>query len=1114
MRKSFFLTILIFMGATGYAQKENYKLLWKVSGNGFSAPSYVFGSMHVMDNKAFELPDTLFSILQTCDVVALEFNPDSILIQSSLDELIGQGNTSSKTGGSFLNKDRSTFLDGYLYTTAMRMGLESRSLEQDVATQFNALDEDTSEAGIFASLISQHRLVEVYRNGDIDSLARMFPKSLNDSLLVYRNTDMVKSIERIGAQRSLFAVAGALHLPGEYGLINQLKEKGYHVELVTSEFSGKFEEYEKDLPSLPWREFYIESMGIKGLAPVFPVKLKNYPVDALMSMDFQNLQVMFTLRIFNQSNVQDPIELMKLFNAQFAPESSVEDIVEGEDGKGRMYLETISTIAGNEAVVRLQMVDGEVILHMIMAFNQLDEVSANLYFDNLEYNAIPFETDFDKWFHLNDTVGAYSVSFPKEPLNYKKKNIDEEVDNYVEELYLNYVAAGGFTYLVRYSDYPPGYIVESDSFALRAIFKGFPDQFGTDSTKVNYEWIDGYKAISGGVVNANTTSWTKAFFRGNRYYLLMVLGQGQHEGEPANVTNFFDSFDTQSFVPYKNRKYDKALSPIEFDVFGRLQVEGQDTGFYWDSYTTSETFYCKDSLSGTDLTIGVETSKKYVQYTDTTVFSLINQLMEQGDSIILDTVFEHQGGKMFQREVVNSGYSTSKLFNLFLIGDQLVNYNLTYPKELNGRKVYGDLILSMTYTGSVAGDHLFIDKKHMLMEDLYSKDTTVFNEAINAFNYIDVVESDAKLMIGTALENQEKGFHPDSANFALISNFTVTEDSSNEVFNALTMLYDSASDDNVRYAALLYATQYDPRNGALLFYDVLKEKDLPKPSYIFEGLYQSVNVDYLFDSLGMEQEFLERIVPYSQNPYYSELFIQAASQVALDSNALELLLPYREDVLFNLKRGISEVNEEGSYGYSSRLFALSDVAMVYKDEESKEVMVNVMNSDAYPYIKVHYINYFEAFPKEVEKVWVDSIIKYPSVELDFYSNIYETSLERFFPKKKRKQDYIAKLRMSYYLDWYWDEYIENVDQIEILERVELDEYGIEGVAFICSFKLDYYDEVYMGISGIQPLNKKEISFDRDYNFTDFDEYDRYEYQSQRIELINALVEEYLAGLED
>lgn len=50
--------LLICSGITVSAQKEN-SLLWEVSGNGLSKPSYLFGTIHMICKEDFFMPDVV-----------------------------------------------------------------------------------------------------------------------------------------------------------------------------------------------------------------------------------------------------------------------------------------------------------------------------------------------------------------------------------------------------------------------------------------------------------------------------------------------------------------------------------------------------------------------------------------------------------------------------------------------------------------------------------------------------------------------------------------------------------------------------------------------------------------------------------------------------------------------------------------------------------------------------------------------------------------------------------------------------------------------------------------------------------------------------------------------
>jgi TraB/PrgY/gumN family len=79
MKKIILLPVLLF-AAPLFAQKqlEEKTLLWRISGNGVKAPSYLYGTMHLRDSRLFNFYDSLYTALEQCDRFAMEIQPDSL----------------------------------------------------------------------------------------------------------------------------------------------------------------------------------------------------------------------------------------------------------------------------------------------------------------------------------------------------------------------------------------------------------------------------------------------------------------------------------------------------------------------------------------------------------------------------------------------------------------------------------------------------------------------------------------------------------------------------------------------------------------------------------------------------------------------------------------------------------------------------------------------------------------------------------------------------------------------------------------------------------------------------------------------------------------------------
>ncbi len=89
----FAVSVLNANGQTTKKQEKKYQgLLWEITGNGLSRPSYLFGTMHVSNKLAFHLADSFFTAIKSVDVVALETNPANWQEDYSKPNIFSSGN--------------------------------------------------------------------------------------------------------------------------------------------------------------------------------------------------------------------------------------------------------------------------------------------------------------------------------------------------------------------------------------------------------------------------------------------------------------------------------------------------------------------------------------------------------------------------------------------------------------------------------------------------------------------------------------------------------------------------------------------------------------------------------------------------------------------------------------------------------------------------------------------------------------------------------------------------------------------------------------------------------------------------------------------------------------
>ncbi len=270
----------LFTTFAGFSQT----LLWKVSGKNIKSPSYLYGTIHIQDERVFAFDNTMPDALNSCDAFAMEILLDEVntagLSQSMMmpkgqylsdylskaDFALLDSLCKAKLGTSamFMNtmkpffigsaiqqadmpKDMETALDLHLLKKARDGGKHCYGVEEYM-DQINAIDaikmkdqikmledilHDTTKAGEK----DFNDLLQAYLSFDYDKMMVLMqdttmPKNFEKVLINDRNKTMAKQFVNISKQHTLFCAVGAAHLAGEKGVLALLRKKGYTVEPV------------------------------------------------------------------------------------------------------------------------------------------------------------------------------------------------------------------------------------------------------------------------------------------------------------------------------------------------------------------------------------------------------------------------------------------------------------------------------------------------------------------------------------------------------------------------------------------------------------------------------------------------------------------------------------------------------------------------------------------------------------------------------------------------------------------------------------------------------------------------------------------------------------------
>lgn len=291
--KFVYLALISVLGYSSYAQQpvalktnaDNNTLLWEVSGNGLAAPSYLFGTFHMLCKDEIKFSDALKQAVNNSAEVYMELDMDDPGV------LLGGLSMMSMKGGKKL-KDILTedeykrveifFKDSLKSSLNMFQGMKPllltslvypklmpcaavTSVEEQLVKlakqnkkEIRGLETMAFQASVFDSIPYKEQADELLKTIDslskskqlFDSMVKAY-KSQNMSLLENmltdddfgmegsqdvlvnkRNENWVVQLKDIMKKEPVFVATGAGHLPGKDGLIALLLQQGYTVRPV------------------------------------------------------------------------------------------------------------------------------------------------------------------------------------------------------------------------------------------------------------------------------------------------------------------------------------------------------------------------------------------------------------------------------------------------------------------------------------------------------------------------------------------------------------------------------------------------------------------------------------------------------------------------------------------------------------------------------------------------------------------------------------------------------------------------------------------------------------------------------------------------------------------
>jgi uncharacterized protein YbaP (TraB family) len=797
--------------------KKYPSLMWEISGKGLKKPSYLFGTMHVSSKLAFNLPDSFYLGIRNAQVVALETNPETWQedmnkydLGADVDYTAGYrfGNYLSMPGDflsintlkfykydkkieralysnpstinnllyrSYGNEssdfEEDTYLDMYIFQCGKKWskkiaGVENygESMKLMAEAYKDAIKDKNKKERSYGDrddAYSADKLQEAYRNGNLDLLDSInrynsVSDAFDEKFLYKRNqiqANSIDSIIRSGA--TLFVGVGAAHLPGQRGVIEILRQRGYKLRPVKMGERASKDKDQVERLRVPV-VFRTEASEDGFLKVDIPGKFYKYGDDQSLEQqqyaDMANGSYYIVTRIMTNAwmwghNTDDVYRILDSLLYENIPGKILsKNPITRNAYKGVDIINR--TRRGDVQRYNIFITPFEIIFFKMSGTGDYVKKGeeANKFFGSIvlkEYAPVPVSGTWKKY---SPPSGGFSIDLPHEPF----------VSNDGSWIYdATDKTNGGYFRIIR-TDIHNYRFVEEDTFDLGLMEESFmasefiDSQLSRKQTRFKgYPALDArYRLKSGGIF------LTRFIIQGPHYYTLLAYGAK----EIPSMQTFLNSFNIVPYI-YKESKrikdtalYYTVSSPVfpeerkiklsipRYDYFGTDEEEDQksekdlmESGAYRNKTVSNDT-------TGEKIYISFYRFPRYYYSKDSSELDKDAERHLWADTAwILKSRKKYQlanNTRVWEDVVTDTGSSRTlwtKSFYKDGIGFSLMTQSDTLSEPSAFIKMFYE---TFSPEDSLRGVNPFEKKTKLFFDDFVSKDSVLHKRAVRSIDFL------------------------------------------------------------------------------------------------------------------------------------------------------------------------------------------------------------------------------------------------------------------------------------------------------------------------------------------------------------------------------------------
>lgn len=798
----FLLALLLFPLFSSSQSDDKYpSLLWKISGKGLKKPSYLYGTMHVSNRAAYYLSEEFFNALKSVDRVGLETNPGDWLENMEKTGELSELNLFRSSSGDYRNFykytfgsefpstpllqsllsydpdiingllyrqhrsrenfEESTYIDLFIYQTAMKLNKEVISLEPFITSEIFARLASLPDTGELSAEANYNyrdyqelsrKIEDAYREARLqrlDSLSKLSSSANTVRFLINeRNRVFVRSMDSVMTLGSVFSGVGAAHLPGEEGMIELLRQMGYSVEPVKPNFTRKSiqlrEKFEQQAKAVAFQKVFsgdsLFELNLPGkLYPVASIdNLKYYLYPDMLNGSFYSVARLRYLGPLYGESRENMLRRVDQLLFEHIP-GKILSKKEFQSAAGMPVIEIVNKTRRGD-VQKYQMVFTDLELIIFKMGGKGEYVLGNEgknYFSSIQLHPKP-----SGWSSYSPATGGFTCNLPGDR-HYDKLN-GSPLRGITEDLYAYDAQKKTFVGL-KHAVFNDFSYLEEDSFELNQFAKHISASYGFSlETSRELRSEQNLPCIRfSGKNSKGDRMFAKVFIKGQHYYFVYLLGPDQTGFEHPFFTSlklgdfryvhpsksitdrdfYFTVMDEVTDDPQSrfNEQYARA--------YAKYMASGKRRQNAYDTRIDNKYYYSPSSNECININLD-----KYNDYDYRDSLELENRIVKRyqsNGSFILQKKPNASIPGMFHLHYVLKDTATSRAIDcrLFLRRGILLEINAPFDTLVGIQGWTKSFMESFRPMDTLIGKPVFENKFDQLLADLCSSDTLVRNMA-------------------------------------------------------------------------------------------------------------------------------------------------------------------------------------------------------------------------------------------------------------------------------------------------------------------------------------------------------------------------------------------------